>query len=248
MSESAKYDAYKKKLQGICEENNLVYRFRCDRYPITLTIQPVTGLDAQLSMLEDVEKKGFTSPDASIVFTFKDGVLNYEMDKRFAIGDALFSKIKNLFKNLHYTWLQFFFRDIMEKKLLTAKTMPVIDEDAKSDDTDDNLPPGAEPLEETVDEAEGEGEGGAGDGGDVPSADDEELAMATSIVRAENAATVSLLQRRMSIGHARAARLMDALEENGVVGPYKGSLPREVLPFDVPNDPGDEEGNSDDEA
>lgn len=42
-------------------------------------------------------------------------------------------------------------------------------------------------------------------------------------------ASVSLLQRRLRIGYTRAARLMDLLEEKGVVGGYEGSKPREVL-------------------
>ena len=37
------------------------------------------------------------------------------------------------------------------------------------------------------------------------------------------------LQRRMRIGYTRAARLIDAMEANGIVGPYEGSKPREVL-------------------
>ena len=44
-----------------------------------------------------------------------------------------------------------------------------------------------------------------------------------------NTASVSLLQRRLRIGYTRAARLMDFLEEKGVVGEYEGSKPREVL-------------------
>ena len=46
-------------------------------------------------------------------------------------------------------------------------------------------------------------------------------------------ASVSMLQRRFRVGYTRAARLIDAMEMNGVVGPYEGSKPREVLISDV---------------
>lgn len=46
-------------------------------------------------------------------------------------------------------------------------------------------------------------------------------------------ASVSMLQRRFRVGYTRAARLIDAMEMNGVVGPYEGSKPREVLINDV---------------
>jgi S-DNA-T family DNA segregation ATPase FtsK/SpoIIIE len=40
---------------------------------------------------------------------------------------------------------------------------------------------------------------------------------------------VSLLQRRLRLGYTRAARIMDELEDRGIVGPSKGAEPRDIL-------------------
>lgn len=58
---------------------------------------------------------------------------------------------------------------------------------------------------------------------------DELFDQAVQIVLEAKQASVSLLQRRMRIGYTRAARLIDSMEARGVVGPYEGSKPREVL-------------------
>ena len=49
------------------------------------------------------------------------------------------------------------------------------------------------------------------------------------VVRAAKKASASLLQRRLRVGYARAARLLDMLEEQGIVGPADGAKPREVF-------------------
>lgn len=58
---------------------------------------------------------------------------------------------------------------------------------------------------------------------------DELYDQAVQIVLEAKQASVSLLQRRMRIGYTRAARLIDSMEARGIVGPYEGSKPREVL-------------------
>lgn len=58
---------------------------------------------------------------------------------------------------------------------------------------------------------------------------DELFDQAAQIVVEAKQASVSLLQRKLRIGYNRAARLIDSLESSGIVGPYEGSKPREVL-------------------
>lgn len=52
---------------------------------------------------------------------------------------------------------------------------------------------------------------------------------ALKLVLETNQASVSILQRRMRLGYTRAARLIDMMEQNGIVGPYCGSKPRDIL-------------------
>jgi len=58
--------------------------------------------------------------------------------------------------------------------------------------------------------------------------DDELYEEAHALVIQAQKASSSLLQRRLRVGYARAARLMDMLEENGVIGPGEGAKPRDV--------------------
>jgi len=65
---------------------------------------------------------------------------------------------------------------------------------------------------------------------DLAEEEDEELVeQAVEVIRQTNRASVSILQRRLRIGYTRAARIMDLLEERGIVGPNKGAEPRDIL-------------------
>lgn len=58
---------------------------------------------------------------------------------------------------------------------------------------------------------------------------DEETMRAIGVVVEHQMASTTLLQRKLKIGYAKAARIMDELEEKGVIGPFEGSKPRKVL-------------------
>lgn len=241
MSEISMYEAQKKKMEGLCEEHDLTYRFQKDTYPPTFTISPIQGMDAQLSMLENVEEAGYISPEAKMTWIFKDGSLETKVTGgTFTITKTLRTKIESVLMKMLTYWMQYFFRDVMEKRSLKDGMMPVINEDEVEDDEYEEDAEGineeAEAEMDDVNELE-DADDELGDTADNSGAADDDLYdQAVSIVRMENKATVSLLQRRLNVGYARAARIMELLEENGIVGPFAGSNPREVLPADEPDD------------
>ena len=104
MSEISLYEAQVKKMQGICDEHDLVYRFKKDSYPITFTIKPAQDMESQMSMLENVEEVGYRSPDASMMWIFEDGTLTTKVQGgTFTIGKTLRTKIEAiLVKMINY--------------------------------------------------------------------------------------------------------------------------------------------------
>ncbi len=70
---------------------------------------------------------------------------------------------------------------------------------------------------------------GMDDGDDVSDADEELIIRCIEVVRQEQKASTSLLQRRLRLGYTRAARMVDILEQRGVVGPGDGAKAREVF-------------------
>lgn len=83
-------------------------------------------------------------------------------------------------------------------------------------------------TEQAALEAEEEGNGKKGSKADVPR-QDELLPEAVNLVLSTGQASASSVQRRFRVGYTRAARLIDAMEELGIVGPNTGSKPREIL-------------------
>ena len=85
-------------------------------------------------------------------------------------------------------------------------------------------------IEESVQEKDKGSKGGAS-AAQASDADegDELLPAAVDVVLETGQASVSMLQRRLKLGYSRAARLVDQMEERGIVGPFEGSKPRQLL-------------------
>lgn len=73
------------------------------------------------------------------------------------------------------------------------------------------------------------GSSGADDGEEVTEEDEELVEKCLEIIRQEKRASTSLLQRRLRLGYTRAARIVDILEQRGILGPGEGAKPREIL-------------------
>ena len=144
MSEISKYTDLKTKLDGICDANNLVASIHNKSYPFYMTIKPIGGADAQMSMLEEdgegSSETGYLSPEASLLFAYRDGDLVYKMSETINISDNLFRKLKNLFTKLNSAWMMYYFRErttsgvdqtpIAEpEELQDAEPMPDAEED-----------------------------------------------------------------------------------------------------------------------
>src|SRR5208282_4960922 len=59
--------------------------------------------------------------------------------------------------------------------------------------------------------------------------DEDLIQQCIEVIRSEQKASVSLMQRRLRLGYTRAARIMDEIESRGIVGPSKGAEPRDIL-------------------
>jgi len=64
---------------------------------------------------------------------------------------------------------------------------------------------------------------------EVTEEDEELVEKCLEIIRQEKRASTSLLQRRLRLGYTRAARIVDILEQRGILGPGEGAKPREIL-------------------
>jgi S-DNA-T family DNA segregation ATPase FtsK/SpoIIIE len=64
---------------------------------------------------------------------------------------------------------------------------------------------------------------------EVSEEDEELVEKCIEIIRQEKRASTSLLQRRLRLGYTRAARIVDILEQRGILGPGEGAKPREIL-------------------
>ena len=84
-------------------------------------------------------------------------------------------------------------------------------------------------IEESMQEREKGGKSAPAADSGAAEDSDELLPAAVDVVLETGQASVSMLQRRLKLGYSRAARLVDQMEERGIVGPFEGSKPRQLL-------------------
>ena len=70
---------------------------------------------------------------------------------------------------------------------------------------------------------------GGGSSGDPGEDEDEMIEEAIDVIMECRQASTSMLQRRLKLGYSRAARIIDQIEERGIIGPFEGSKPRQIL-------------------
>ena len=114
-------------------------------------------------------------------------------------------------------------------KLLRAQGAWTKDEEIQS--IADHWKRQGKPRFESALQAKMEGKGGV-DLPEAPEEDEELINQAIEVIRQTRRASTSSIQRRLRIGYTRAARLIDILEEKGMVGPPRGAEAREIL-FDL---------------
>lgn len=139
MREIDKYGTLKEKLQGLCEEHDLIPVIHNQGYPFRLTIKPAGGMDSQQTMMEGMDNPkdtGYISPDASLVFVYKDAEVSYKISETWTISATLFNKLKNLFMKLCNMWMAYFFRDIHEHNPGLCRDTEETPDDNESEDFD----------------------------------------------------------------------------------------------------------------
>ena len=124
-------------------------------------------------------------------------------------------------------------------KLAKVKEATIADPFADNPDDPDNAPPPPEETSSIV-----TSNGGVAPAGMTGSKEEELYNRALEVVRMTRRASTSHLQRRMGIGYNHAARLIDLLEDRGVIGPAKGAGPRDIL-IDLDSPAGGPAGISD---
>ncbi len=89
----------------------------------------------------------------------------------------------------------------------------------------------SEIMEQIENSAQQSGKSGGESAKNTDSGEDEDelLPAAVEVILETGQASVSMLQRRLKLGYARAARIVDAMEEKGIVGPFEGAKPRQLL-------------------
>ena len=137
--EKGKLDNCIKKLHGICTKHGLTFTFETERYPVNLIIKTSNGFNIDQMSLFKSDDDGLKRQEWSLVFSYIDGDLLYDVSDGFVIEEVVLQKLRTQYKAMHFLFLQQFHRDFVEDNIVESgkaspTTIAVKDDDADNAD------------------------------------------------------------------------------------------------------------------
>lgn len=134
MNEIKTYQTAKRALEMRCAQMDLDCRFFCDENPLRMVITPYQGVEGQMTLLENLERRGM-SPNAMLTMTY-DGDVKYEFNQQFTISEAQRKKLMSDFVALCAAWRDLLWWRLYEDGKIDLYRLPDIQDWAVSEEVD----------------------------------------------------------------------------------------------------------------
>jgi len=134
MNEIKAYQKARRAMELLCAEKDLGCRFCCGDKPLRMVLTPFQGVGSQMSLLENLERRGM-SPNARVVLTY-DGDVTYAFEQQFAISESDRKKLLKGFMTLCQAWRDLLFWYLHDRGVVMLKDLEEIQSWAASEEAD----------------------------------------------------------------------------------------------------------------